>query len=300
MTSREEVRALLGVDDGAAVAGVWGSFRGVVDGVLIRSITVIREGRDAMPCLFLTPTTPAPWPGAVAVHQHNDQHFLGKSEPAGLAGDPTMRYGLELCKRGIAVLIPDLTGFEQRRGPWASDHAFEQFIAMNLLVEGSCLQARHIEDVSAAVSWLTAQAEVTGPLGMIGHSLGGQVSFFATACDARIQASVVHCGFGSIESFRTMNVLHNPGWYVPGMLGHGGTEGVASAIVNQSVLVSAATDDTYFPLWGVRDAVRGFRDGVATLRVFDGSHGMPAAELERSVDWLAARLRESVSPRYSL
>lgn len=292
MTSREQVLELLGVRSSHATAPTasWGSFQATLDGVSIRSLTLVRDGANAIPCLFLAPPTPAPWPGAVAVHQHNVQYHLGKSEPAGLGGDPNMRYALELAKRGVAVIVPDLVGFEERRGPWQSDQAFEQFVAMNLLAEGSCLQAKHVEDVLAAVSWMDGNADIEGPLGMIGHSLGGQVTLFATACDPRVRASVISCGLGTIESFRTMNILHNPSVYVPGILEFGDMARVASAIENQAVFVSAGSDDVHSPLWGVHDAFEGFASGTAQLEIFDGPHDFPPATLDRAADWLTSQL----------
>jgi dienelactone hydrolase len=226
----------------------------------------------------------------VAVHQHNGQYHLGKSEPAGLAGDPHMKYALELAKRGVAVIIPDLIGFEARRGAWDNGRDFEQFVSANLLAEGSSLQAKHVTDVLAAVAWLDDNPDIEGPLGMIGHSLGGQVTLFATACDPRIRASVISCGMGSIESFRAMNILHNPSVYVPGILKLGDMTGVASAIENQAVFVTAGTEDEHAPLWGVHDAFAGFTPGTAELEVFDGPHDFPPAVLARAADWLTTRL----------
>jgi hypothetical protein len=292
MTSREQVLELLRVRQ--ALSGPptasWASFQGKVEGVSIRSLTLVRDGADAIPCLFLTPSSPAPWAGAVAVHQHNNQYYLGKSEPAGIAGDPKMRYALELAKRGIAVVVPDLVGFEGRRGPWRNDEEFELFVTRNLLAEGSCLQAKHVEDVLAAVSWLDGNADIEGALGMIGHSLGGQVTLFATACDRRIRASVISCGLGSVRSFRTMNVLHNPGWYVPGILEFGDSARIASAIEDQAVFVSAGSGDMLFPMSGVHDAFDGFASGVAQLEIFDGPHDLPPAVLDRAVGWLSSQL----------
>ena len=293
--TRQEVRSLLRVEpSNTKVSGAsWGRRHGAIDGVMIRALTLLRDGADAIPCLFLTPASPPPWRAVVAVHQHNDEYHLGKSEPAGIVGSGRMRYGLKLARRGIAVVIPDLVGFEERRGPWPSDREFEQFVTMNLLAEGSSLQAKHVEDVLSAISWLDSYSDVEGPFGMMGHSLGGQVTFFAAACDERISAAVMSCGFGSIESFKTMNVLHNPGWYVPDILQFGGTAAIASVFENQSALVSAGTDDVYFPLWGVRDAFTGFAPGVARLSVFDGVHGLLPTELKLSVGWLTAQLSRS-------
>jgi len=38
------------------------------------------------------------WPALLALHQHAGQFALGKSEPAGLAGDPMYAYGRDLCR----------------------------------------------------------------------------------------------------------------------------------------------------------------------------------------------------------
>ena len=48
-------------------------------------------------------------------HQHNGAFHLGKSEVAGLVGDPFQAFGPALARRGIAVLAPDAVSFEDRR-----------------------------------------------------------------------------------------------------------------------------------------------------------------------------------------
>src|SRR5262245_16420641 len=49
--------------------------------------------------------------GILAVHQHNGEYHLGKCEPAGIAGNPDLAYGVELCRRGHVIIVPDLDGF---------------------------------------------------------------------------------------------------------------------------------------------------------------------------------------------
>src|SRR5665811_2605890 len=104
-----------------------------------------------------------------------------RSEPAGLAGDRTMAYGDAMARLGAVVLIPDLSGFEDRLDDVRTGARAEQLEAFHLLTLGSTLQARHVEDVALCVSWLSQHPDVTGPIGVIGHSLGGQVAFFAAA-----------------------------------------------------------------------------------------------------------------------
>jgi hypothetical protein len=45
--------------------------------------------------------------GVFAHHQHAGQFHLGKSEVAGLAGNPEQAYALDLARRGYIVLAPD-------------------------------------------------------------------------------------------------------------------------------------------------------------------------------------------------
>ena len=258
------------------------------DGVLVRAFTLAPPDGDPVPCLYLTPDTQGPWPAVVAVHQHNGEFHLGKSEPAGVAGDPTLDYGAALARLGAAVLVPDLRGFEERRRPRA-DGTGEQLDAFHLLALGTTLQARHVEDVALCVTWLVDQGY--GPVGIIGHSLGGQVAFFAAACDERIRAAVISCGLATVESFDRAGVLHNPAWYVPDLVLVGDCPAVAGVTTGQDFWVQAGEDDPLFPLDGVREAVAGFPGGRAALRTFPGGHTLPAGLAAEASNWMIATLR---------
>ncbi|GAA5197568.1 hypothetical protein GCM10023346_32540 [Arthrobacter gyeryongensis] len=114
-----------------------------------------------VPCLFLNPIDDDHHVGAVvAVRQHAGNYALGKSELAGLEGDPQMAFAVELAESGVPTLVPDLLGFED---------------AQDLMAGGSTLQGGHTRDIAVATSWLEACDEVQGPLGIVGHSLGAQV-----------------------------------------------------------------------------------------------------------------------------
>ena len=75
------------------------------------------EGDERVQAFLLVPSQRAEkLPGIVAIHQdgaHRPYEF-GKSEPAGVAGDPELAYGLELCLRGYVVVCPDRFPFESR------------------------------------------------------------------------------------------------------------------------------------------------------------------------------------------
>ena len=246
---------------------------------------------DAVPCLVLTPEGPGPRPGVVAIHQHDGEHGVGKSEPAGLAGDPTLAYGVALARRGAVVVVPDLSGFEERDARPPGGAQGERLEAFRLLAAGTTLAARHVEDVALALTWLVARDDVVGRPGLVGHSLGGQVAFLAALCDARVAAAALSCGLGTLASFDAARVLHNPAWYVPDLVAVGDTPALAAVAGDQRFWVGAGAADPLFPVDGVRAAVAGFPPGAAHLAVHPGGHGWPPDALAEAADWLVDVLR---------
>ncbi|MFJ3385964.1 hypothetical protein ACIPNL_17520, partial [Curtobacterium sp. NPDC090221] len=102
---------------------------------------------DTIPCILITPHK---YSGVdvIAVHQHAGMFALGKSEPAGLAGDPSLAYGLALAHAGARVVLPDLLGFEERQREWSDDPgADERLDALFRVANGSSLQAKHTRDI---------------------------------------------------------------------------------------------------------------------------------------------------------
>jgi hypothetical protein len=71
-------------------------------------------------------------PGIVAHHQHAGQWDLGKSEVAGLRGDPDQAYGKELAERGYIVFAPDAVGF----APYGEFLARDAGVQMEFVVPG--------------------------------------------------------------------------------------------------------------------------------------------------------------------
>jgi len=298
-TSRTDVQQLIGITRPLTTLpdGAPGPVVAERDGVLIRTLVLTTAVGDRVPALYLTPDGPPPWPAVVAVHQHDGNYAVGKSEPAGLAGEPDMAYALAMARLGVAALVPDLTAFEGRQGAQPCGADGERMEAFHLLALGTSLQARHVQDVALCVSWLIAQDDVAEGIGLIGHSLGGQVAFFAAACDERVRAAVISCGLGTVESFHAAGVVHNPAWYVPGIIAGGDSPAIAAVTAGQSFWISAGARDHLFPLDGVEQAVAGFPGGCAQLHVFDGEHGFPAAIADQATRWLAGELQDDAPGR---
>ncbi|MBB6405506.1 hypothetical protein [Arthrobacter sp. AZCC_0090] len=114
----------------------------------------------------------------------------------------------------------------------------------------------------------------------MGHSLGGQVALFSLAFDVRLSAGVVSCGVGTVASFASHRIKHNPAWFVPGLTAAGDLPAVARALEGQRVLVTAGSADPWFPIDGVRAVLAGFGLGVSDTYLFDGGHQLPAGAME--------------------
>ncbi len=261
------------------------------DGLLWERVEIVGPDGDTIPCILLSPTSGRPVARTVlAVHQHNAEFALGKSEPAGLAGNPSLAYGLRLAERGARVLLPDLVGFEERSRGWSADpEADERLDALLRIAHGSSLQAKHTRDVATLTSWIADTFGDDDGIGIIGHSLGGQVALFALAADPRLTLGVVSCGLGTLASFEAGRISHNPAWFVPGLAARGDVPVVAAALSDQRVLVSAGLRDALFPMEGVRAVLAAFGPGVCTPELFDGEHELPSHVLEAALTRLTAR-----------
>ena len=75
-----------------------------------------------------------PLPAVVVHHQHHGEWHVGKSEVAGLAGDPLQAFGPALARRGLVVLAPDAPGFEDRRASCpGTDPRGDEAVALSLI-----------------------------------------------------------------------------------------------------------------------------------------------------------------------
>jgi len=257
----------------------------------------VAPGERVSAYLFL-PDGGAPRPAILCIHQHNREFHLGKSEPAGLSGNPEQFYALELAKRGYITLCPDTIGFEERQHPILRGADFERFEATRLLTLGSTLQAKILSDLMRALDYLMTRKEVDRRrLGCLGHSLGGQETLFLSAVDRRIGAAVSSCGFSSYQAIFDAAILHNLALYVPGLLAHGDLDRVLGLVAPRPFLALAGSGDPMFPLGGVQATVRGAKRAYTgtkdrlELEIFPLGHGFSAPMREAAYAWLDRWLR---------
>ena len=87
-------------------------------GYRIEKLTYEAESDDPIPALLLVPdgvTSANPAPGICVWHQHAGQWHLGKTEPAGLAGDPMHHTGAALASGAVNLPSPVGIRLDARR-----------------------------------------------------------------------------------------------------------------------------------------------------------------------------------------
>ena len=176
-----------------------------------RQLISYRGSEDDEIRAYLFLPTKTPIVGSVLVHhQHAGKRHFGKSEVAGLVGDPFQFFCPNLAEKGIIALAPDSICFEDRRRNMTGtepaddpdDDWAQHYNEMTYrLLEGKSLMKKVIEDSSIAVS-LLANLEQNNSLniGILGHSYGGNTVIFHSPFDDRITQS---CSSGAVCSFKT-------------------------------------------------------------------------------------------------
>jgi dienelactone hydrolase len=161
------------------------------NGVRRRTLRYGTAGGDTVPAILLEPTDMAqPRPGVLALHQTT---AVGKSEPAGEAGDPNLAFGLEMSRRGYAVLIPDVFV--------AGERTSEPFRSSRFQVNHPEWSAtgKMLHDHMQGVTVLSRLPSVdAGRIAAIGHSLGGYNAWILLGADPRVRVAVASCGYASL------------------------------------------------------------------------------------------------------
>jgi len=258
---------------------------------------------DILAWFLLAADAPRPAPALLALHPHGRQHELGKSQVAGLVGDPSRAYGLAAAHAGFGVLVPDLPGFEDRRPPLAArkanyalqGEAYERLLAMHALLQGSTLQGWILADLAACIDVLLLEPRVDGSrLGAFGHSFGGQEVLFAMLFDDRIRAGVCSCGFSLVRLLVERSISHNLALYLPGMLPDLDFDAILPALAPRPLFVAAGRRDAIWPIDGVTavearakaawDAA-GAPDRLR-FHYSDGGHDLPDDVRAAAIAWL--------------
>jgi dienelactone hydrolase len=259
---------------------------------------------------FLFEPAMRPRAAVVVLHQHNSDWSLGKSEVAGITGDPLQAFGPVLARAGMMVLAPDALGFESRRGsagfgagvslpPLAHGEPREDWVqyynhAMHRLVRGELLMSKLLGDIASAVTALQVLAP-GGNIGVAGHSFGGNLALFAAALDPRLAFAVAS---GAVCSFRH-KLAHGTALemalVIPGFASSFDLDDLLRCVAPREMLVVSGDDD---PLSAdavamVASARPTFAEAGAAHHLrhvhAPAGHALDRTRFDAIVDWLVSR-----------
>lgn len=255
---------------------------------------------DTIPAYFWMPAGEGPMPAILVHHQHNGERHLGKSEVAGLIGDPLQAFGPALAARGFVVLAPDSICFEERRrnkrgieSDTEANDGLQHYNEMSYrLVKGDTLMRKVLDDASVAIDFLSALPQVhNNRIGCLGHSYGGNTVMFQAATDQRIGFACASGAVGSYAEKMRRGIGFELSLSVPNIFPEWEIDRVASLICPRPFLVLAGTDDRYAADAAAVCAAAKLRNGSDNpsnleAAVYDGGHELTQERFDKILAWL--------------
>ena len=262
-----------------------------------RRITFVAEPGDRVPAYVLIPKELKGKAAAMlCLHQTTG---IGKGEPAGLGGKPTLHYAHELAERGFVCIVPDYPSF--------GDYPYDFKTQGKHYASGSM---KAIWNNIRAIDLLVSLPEVDSDrIGCIGHSLGGHNSLFTAAFDQRLKAVVTSCGFTAFHHYyegklagwtsdrympRIRDVYNNDPDRVPFDFYE-----VLAAICPRSIFINAPLHDSNFDVAGVKNVVDevgkaydlvNARDNLVA-KYPDSAHDFPDEVRQAAYKWVEKQLK---------
>lgn len=274
------------------------------DGYRIESVSYEVEPGDRVPALLLIPegvSASKPAPGIAVWHQHAGQWHLGKSEPAGLAGDPMHFTGAELAKLGYVVLCPDALCFEERQDAQLKAGNFERFEFLRLTVGGTCMAWKNILDMRRAVDYLCSRPEVqTDRLGCYGHSMGSTHTWLVGPWEPRLKCLVGNCCLPTYAAIHRTKILHCFPNFIPGLFQYGDTPDICGLIAPRALHLNFGEKDSGSPIEEVREGVKTIAKAYEAMHAEDkfsyyieegAGHVLSPSMWEKTQRWFEKHLR---------
>ena len=275
------------------------------DGYRIEELTYEAQPDDRIPALLLIPdqiSASRPAPGICVWHQHAGQWHLGKSEPAGLAGNPMHHTGVALAKEGYVVLCPDALGFEDRESPYQLKGGnLERYLFLKYIVSGQCMAWKNILDMKRAVDYLQSRKDVLAErIGCYGHSMGATHTWLIGPWEPRLKALVANCCLPTYKAIHEEQLLHCFPNFIPGIFQYGDTPEIASLIAPRPLHLNFGELDRGSPIDEVRAGVERIRNTYQSIHaesqfgcyIEEGSgHVLSDIMWQHTCDWFDRHLR---------
>ncbi|NIK76199.1 dienelactone hydrolase [Paenibacillus castaneae] len=244
-------------------------------------------------------------PGVLAIHGHG----YGSREIVGLLKDGLpaeaepgihQHFAVQLVKRGMVVIAPDVIGFGERR--LLSDLELDDNapnschkLSTQLMMLGKTLTGLRVAEALEAFRYLTSRPEVNvDRMGLMGFSGGGLIGYIAAVLEDRVNATVL-TGFANTVKDSIFAVRHCLDNYTPGLLLHAELPELIGLIAPRPLFLESGEHDPIFPVAGFRKAAaeiqaiyeaEGAGDKLES-DVFPGAHEISG---RLAYDWLRRTL----------
>lgn len=244
-------------------------------------------------------------PGVLAIHGHG----YGSREIIGLLKDGSpdeaepgihQHFAVQLVKRGMVVIAPDVIGFGERR--LLSDLALDDDapnschkLSTQLMMLGKTLTGLRVAEALEALRYLASRPEVDADrMGLMGFSGGGLIGYIAAVLEDRVSATVL-TGFANTVKDSIFAVRHCLDNYTPGLLLHAELPELIGLIAPRPLFLESGEHDPIFPVAGFRKAAAEIQaiyeaEGAADKLesdVFPGAHEISGL---LGYDWLRRTL----------
>ncbi|MNP01179.1 Abhydrolase family protein [compost metagenome] len=240
-------------------------------------------------------------PAVLALHGHG----YGSREIVGLRPDGTpdegeagihQHFAVELVKRGMVVIAPDVVGFGERK--LLSDLSTNPDIknschrlATSLMMVGKTLTGLRVSEAQTALQYIRSRPEVNPEaVGIMGFSGGALISSVLAALDEGVKATVL-VGFPNTFKESILHVSHCIDNYTPSMLSYAEMPEWIGLIAPRYLFLESGSEDHIFPKIGFAQAEQALRE-IYTLEgaedrlesdLFQGGHEICG---RRSYQWM--------------
>ncbi|WP_243767097.1 dienelactone hydrolase family protein [Paenibacillus agricola] len=267
-----------------------------VDGLRVPAYVLLPKERGKLPL-----------PAVLAWHGHG----YGSRQVVGLLpdgsedqGEPGIHrhFALELCRRGLVVIAPEIVGFGDRKLDWdiaqnpdTPNSCFP--IAAALLMAGKTIAGLRAHEAIRAADYLAQRAEVDASrIGCMGLSGGGMVASLSAALDKRILATVI-CGYSNTYESSILARRHCLDNYIPGILLHAEMPELIGLIAPRALFIESGSHDPLFPVEATRTTIAKLEEIYTSLGaegniesdIFEGGHEISG---RLAFDWLARKLAD--------
>ncbi|TDQ38663.1 alpha/beta hydrolase family protein [Aureibacillus halotolerans] len=260
-----------------------------------------------MPIYILIPhNVTLPAPAVLAIHGHGYGHneIVGRTQTGEIDEEAPgihQHFAVQLVKRGVIAVAPEVAGFGSRRHP--KDIETDQRsscarFATQLLMLGQTLTGYRTEELLQVLRYMQKRSDIQeNAIGMMGFSGGGLLAL-SVGIRSTVPKAIVLCGFPSTFIGSTMDRPHCHDNYAPGLALPSELPGYISTLAPRPLFIESGDNDMVFPVEPVQECIAEVRKvyeaaGASEHMAHDIFPGVHEISGRRSYDWVTSKLHSS-------